>query len=397
MEGWKFKKINETCEIGRGRVINQDELRLNPGIYPVYSSQSFNNGEMGRINSFDFNGEYVTWTTDGAYAGTVFFRQGKFNCTNVCGTLKPKNENEIDLKFLAYLLSTEAKKHVSYVGNPKLMNGVMGEIVLNIPTSLAEQTRIANILSTADEAIAHTQNLIAKYQRIKTGLMQAMLTKGIDEHGNIRSKSTHEFVVKNGVEVPKEWEVVELGEVVKAIDPQPDHRTPNSVLDGIPYLGISDIDDQGNIDIKKCRKVAKRILEEHNRRYSLRIGDIIFGKIGTIGEPKRILKTDGITISANVILLQPIETPSFYFWTLKSEYISTQVKNTIHSTTQPAFGMEKVRTLLVRIPSKTEREKIETIFDKSDLGINSLKKSLQKLQSLKTGLMQDLLSGRVRV
>ena len=90
MKEWKSKKIKDVCFIGRGRVINQDELRLHPGIYPVYSSQSFNKGEMGRIDSYDFEGEYVTWTTDGAYAGTVFFREGKFNCTNVCGTLKPK-------------------------------------------------------------------------------------------------------------------------------------------------------------------------------------------------------------------------------------------------------------------------------------------------------------------
>jgi type I restriction enzyme S subunit len=84
------------------------------------------------------------------------------------------------------------------------------ELLLGLKIQLfteVEQTKIANILSTADEAIAQTEQLIAKYQRIKTGLMQDLLTKGIDEHGNIRNKTTHKFVVKNGVEVPEEWEV----------------------------------------------------------------------------------------------------------------------------------------------------------------------------------------------
>ncbi|TSA28466.1 MAG: restriction endonuclease subunit S, partial [Bacteroidetes bacterium] len=213
LDGWIKKKVKEVCILGRGRVISQDEINANPGNYPVYSSQSFNKGELGRIATFDFEGEHVTWTTDGAYAGTVFYRNGKFNCTNVCGTLKEKNSEQIDLKFLSYLLSTIAKDHVSYVGNPKLMNGIMAEICLNFPEKKSLQSRIAEILSTTDTAIEQTEALIAKYQRIKTGLMQDLLTKGIDEHGNIRSKATHKFVVKNGIEVPEEWEVYSIDEI----------------------------------------------------------------------------------------------------------------------------------------------------------------------------------------
>ena len=85
------------------------------------------------------------------------------------------------------------------------------KLKIDLPEDKSEQTRIAEILSTADKAMAHTEALIAKYQRIKTGLMQDLLTKGIDEHGNIRSKVTHKFVVKNGIEVPEEWDVDSLG------------------------------------------------------------------------------------------------------------------------------------------------------------------------------------------
>lgn len=90
---WQKKKIKELCEIGRGRVISAEEINSYPGEYPVYSSQSYNKGEMGRLDSYEFDGEYVTWTTDGAYAGTVFYRNGKFNCTNVCGTLESKSND----------------------------------------------------------------------------------------------------------------------------------------------------------------------------------------------------------------------------------------------------------------------------------------------------------------
>jgi type I restriction enzyme, S subunit len=211
LEGWKKFKIREICEIGRGRVISAQEIEQHPGIFPVYSSQSTDNGKMGSIDTFDFDGEYVTWTTDGAYAGTVFLRSGKFNCTNVCGTLRAK-ESQVNMAFIAYKLSTLTKAHVSYVGNPKLMNGVMADIELTIPSSKHEQNQIAVICSTVDRAIGQTEALIAKQQRIKTGLMQDLLTRGIDEQGNIRSEQTHRFKDSPLGRIPVEWEIKQVNE-----------------------------------------------------------------------------------------------------------------------------------------------------------------------------------------
>lgn len=99
---WTMPTVGKVCKLGRGRVISNIEISENPGEYPVYSSQTSNNGILGYLSSYDFEGEYATWTTDGANAGRVFFRSGKFNCTNVCGTMTPIR-NDI---FLPYLLST---------------------------------------------------------------------------------------------------------------------------------------------------------------------------------------------------------------------------------------------------------------------------------------------------
>jgi type I restriction enzyme, S subunit len=309
------------------------------------------------------------------------------------------NKEEYNPEFLYYQLKAfegYLKSQTNGSGIPHVDKEIL--LGLNVENfKKPEQTRIAEILTTADEAIEHTEALTAKYQRIKTGLMQDLLTNGIDEKGNIRSKETHKFVVKNGIEVPEEWDVDNLDTLIKAIDAQPNHRTPPSVESGIPYIGISDIDENGNIDLKKCRKVASSVLEEHNRRYKLVDGDIIFGKIGTIGEPKRLKAWNNITISANVILIQPHETPDFIFWVLNSEYIHIQVKNSIHSTSQPAFGMGKIRNLTILIPPKKERELIQKLLNQNEANIFSTKIHLAKLKSLKTGLMQDLLSGKVRV
>ena len=142
----EYKYIQEICNISRGKVYSKQYIQNNKGIYSVYSSQTENNGELGKINSFDLDGEYVTWTTDGAYAGTTFYREGKFSITNVCGLLEIKNKNKINTKYLNYILSNKAKLYVNKsMNNPKLMSNVMENIQIPIP-SLEIQTKIVNIL-----------------------------------------------------------------------------------------------------------------------------------------------------------------------------------------------------------------------------------------------------------
>lgn len=311
----------------------------------------------------------------------------------------PNNEI-IDTEFLFYKLLDLKNKIHKYTGQTTQSN-LSATIVRNfefeIPKEPNEQSQIATILSILDSAIASTEQLIAKYQRIKTGLLHDLLTRGIDEQGNLRSEKTHKFKDSKLGRIPVEWECKPLGEEIFAIDPQPDHRTPALVQNGIPYLGINDIDENGNIDLKSCRKVGRNVLDKQIAAFTINKGDIIFGKIGTIGQPK-VLPTfkNNFTLSANVILIQPKATPEFIYWLLVSEIINRQISNTVHTTSQPAFGMEKIRNLSIIFPKEDERKMISEILQKQECSINKFQQNLSKLQSIKAGLMQDLLSGKVR-
>lgn len=146
-DGVEYKRIDELCIITRGRVMSKDYIRNNVGQYPVYSSQTENNGELGKISTYDFEGEYLTWTTDGANAGSVFYRNGKFSVTNVCGLLKVKVD-EITTKYLYHILSITAPKYVNKgMGNPKLMSNVMARIKVPLPP-LSIQSEIVHILDS---------------------------------------------------------------------------------------------------------------------------------------------------------------------------------------------------------------------------------------------------------
>lgn len=148
---WKVERIKDQFYIGRGRVIGQEALIEN-GKYPVFSSQTENNGCLGYIETFDFYKDLLTWTTDGANAGTVFRRSGKFNCTNVCGTLIPKKKN-LDLNYVVYALQESAthNKRIDTNG-AKIMNNEMAVIHIAFPPK-QEQTAIANYLDEKTQKI----------------------------------------------------------------------------------------------------------------------------------------------------------------------------------------------------------------------------------------------------
>jgi type I restriction enzyme S subunit len=170
---WKTVKIGEIFDVTRGYVLSASELREdadNEYYYPVYSSQTKNNGLMGYYNEFLYENA-ITWTTDGANAGFVKYRKGKFYCTNVCGVLlssKIKANN-----YIAEKLNSISKYHVSYVGNPKLMNNVMSEISIAIPGE-EEQQYFSDLFELIDNKITVTENILKRLNDLKSFFLQQM-------------------------------------------------------------------------------------------------------------------------------------------------------------------------------------------------------------------------------
>jgi type I restriction enzyme S subunit len=140
-KSWEVKRVKDIFDVERGRPIAQTEL-IDEGLYPVYSSQTENNGCLGYINSYDYDITCLTWTTDGVNAGTVFLRNGKFNCTNICGILKLKYKID-SLKYLLYSVqsSTKHNKRIDTNG-AKIMSNEMKIIPIVLP-SKEEQIKIA--------------------------------------------------------------------------------------------------------------------------------------------------------------------------------------------------------------------------------------------------------------
>ena len=175
-EAWEQRKVSELFRVTRGYVLaatQTNTTKTDEKPYPVYSSQTKDKGLMGYYKDYLYE-DAITWTTDGANAGTVNYRAGKFYCTNVCGVLL---SNEVKAnQMIAEALNNVAKGYVSYVGNPKLMNNVMADIVIQIPTQAEEREMLSSLFASLDHLITLHQCKCDKYSNIKKGMMSNLLT-----------------------------------------------------------------------------------------------------------------------------------------------------------------------------------------------------------------------------
>ena len=172
-EPWEQRKIRELFTVTRGQVLAATKTKdkeTNNFIYPVYSSQTKNNGLMGFYDQYLFENA-ITWTTDGANAGTVNFRKGKFYSTNVNGVLL--SDKGFANKAISEIINKIAWKHVSKVGNPKLMNNVMSEITVTIPF-VEEQNKLSLLFEQLDDTIDLHKCMLDKLLELKLVFLRKM-------------------------------------------------------------------------------------------------------------------------------------------------------------------------------------------------------------------------------
>ena len=269
-----------------------------------------------------------------------------------------------------------------------------------VPAKTAEQSKIAEVLSTVDRAIKQTETLIAKQQRIKTGLMQDLLTRGIDEHGNLRSEQTHEFKDSPLGRIPVEWEVRSLRQCVRADAPicygilMPGQGVDN----GVPVIKVKDI--VGGRIVQDNLLLTDRRIDRQYRRSRLRSGDLVITIRGTTGRLAVVPpELDGANITQDTarVRLSDYHSARFCFYCLQSE--SAQGQIALHTIGQAVKGINigDVKRLLLGMPSLHEQERLANRFEGLEKTTYATSRALAKLKSTKTGLMQDLLTGNRRV
>lgn len=276
----------------------------------------------------------------------------------------------------------------------------LNKIQFNYPKSIKEQEKIAEVLSAIDRAIAQTEAIIAKQQRIKTGLMQDLLTKGIDENGNIRSETTHEFKDSEIGRIPVEWDVLTLDKVADILDPNPSHRNPIYIEYGYPFISTVEFIAPDKIEINTPRRVSESTVLEQEKRCFFSPNSIAFSRKGTIGKT-RILPSGirfALLDSLCVINAKKGTNSHFIYQMLRSHPLKQQIDSATMGVALPQMSIGRVRTLLIPVPNN-EQEQSTIVNQISLISMREIQlwNELTKINRVKTGLMQDLLTGKVRV
>ena len=268
--------------------------------------------------------------------------------------------------------------------------------------SIEEQKIIAEILSTIDRSIKQTEVLISKQRRIKTGLMQDLLSRGIDQNGSVRSEKTHQFKDSPLGRIPVEWEVKRLNEITTKIADR-DHTTPEYVEDGVLIVSPMAFYDDECINFELCPKITKKAHEINNKKTDCKIGDIILHRIGAGLGRVRLVSEDqpDYSILHSLALIRPNQAlikTSFLKWAFRSFELQMQMGLGTQSIGVPDLGLDKIASLIFKFPKLLEEQvRIITLLDHNQTNINQLVLEVKKLRSLKAALMQDLLIGKKRV
>ena len=355
-DGVEYKQIKDIAEINRGIIISKKYIEENKGDYPVYSSQTENNGELGRINNYAYDGEYLTWTTDGANAGSVFYRNEKFNITNVCGLIKITEDNVIT-KFVYYILHIYAPKYVNRgMGNCKLMSNVMESISIPIPP-IEVQKEIVRILDT----FTKYQDLLNRELELRKKQYEYYRDKLLTFGDEVEYKTVGDvgLVTKlAGFEFTKYVTYSNKGKIIALRGLNVKNGRLN--LDEVKYIDESDL-----------TKLT---------RSKLYIDDMLFTYVGTIGEVALIDENDKYYLAPNVALLRfdtKLILPKFMIYYFQSKiFFNTQINKLLQSSSMKNIPMEKIRKFLVPIPPLEEQERIVKILDQFDTLCNDITNGL---------------------
>jgi type I restriction enzyme S subunit len=329
-------------------------------------------------------------------------------CTNQgCKSFNIKEE--YNSEFVYYNLNFNVNK-IKTIGEgttfAEISKTALGKVEILFLENKEEQEKIAEVLSTIDRAIAQTEAIIAKQQRIKTGLMQDLLTKGIDEYGNIRSEATHEFRDSAIGRIPVEWEVISLGEIVRnhggKLQTGPFGSQLHSyeyVDNGIPVVMPQDINNSG-ISTSEIVHITESKAEDLGRHRMI-AGDLVFARRGDLSRCTVIQPHQkGWICGTGCLLLRVPSGVLLSQWACEMyryHIVQVQVGVQAVGSTMVNLNTGILANLLIPLPKYEEQRQIANRFQSLEKDYTNLLARKQKLNVVKTGLMQDLLTGKVRV
>lgn len=396
MKGWKEVRIGDIFEIkasGDLQEANYSPCRTDHARWAIYANSLENKGLYGYTSQPRFRGNAVTITGRGE-VGHAEFRDEDFDAIVRLLVLLPKVD--VDCRYITYYINSFVHFPKESTGVPQLTAPKVKRIKINLPQLKAEQTAIANILSKVDEAITSVQNSIAAAERLKKSLMQNLLTGKMKPDGTFRTPEEFYIDEKLG-KVPIGWEVKKLKDIAQIQRGKFGHRPRNDerFYNGdFPFVQTGDV-VESVFFLKGASQSLNALGASVSRSFPVNtIIMTIAANIGFVALTRYEVFFPDSLIGINA--KEDVINPSYLLLHLM------RYKNILDAqateSAQKNINYSNLRPLPILFPTKKEEQlqitnKVIAIFSE----IDSKKTKIKILEQLKKSLMQNLLTGKIKL
>jgi type I restriction enzyme S subunit len=383
--------------------VSSDERALRGGPVPYYGA----NGLQGWIDRKLFDEPLVLMAEDGGNFDDFASRPIAYR---IVGPSWVNNHAHVlratagvDQSFLFWsLVQRDVRRYIAGGTRSKLTQAELRSIQIDLPP-LREQQRIAEILDTLDEAIRKTEEVIAKLQQVKQGLLHDLLTRGIDDHGELRDPDRHPEQFKDSElgRVPRDWAVrclADVADVRSGIAKNSGRVLANSVQ--VHYLRVANVQD-GYLDLREMSTIA--VPRSQLERYRVLPGDVLMNEGGDLDKLGRGALWRGELAECvhqnHVFVVRPrpeLDARFLDAWTggwSARRYFLIAGKQT---TNLASINKTSLGGLPMPVPGLPEQARIIAVLEQHAVRDASARHELAKYRTLRSGVMDDLLTGRVR-
>jgi len=378
---WEVVKLGDILTLEYGKGLPENER--SKGDYPVFGS----NGIVGYHEQFLVKGPGIVVGRKGTI-GVVTWVDSDFWPIDTTYFVKTKNEN-VFLKWLFFKLK---QSNLPRLSQSDVVPGLKRELVYHITISLpplSEQRRIAEVLGTVDSAIQKVGGAIESTERLKKGLMQRLLTKGI---GHDRFKESEVG------RIPEEWGAMRLGDVLELCQ-----YGLSVKMDETGKYPIIKMDDIVN-GVVVPDKVKYIDLDENTfNNFKLEKGDILFNRTNSyelVGRTGIFLLRGDYVFASYLIRLKPKkEIIDSHFLTFYMVFSNNKIRQQLatRAVHQANINATNLQNFQIPLPPLPEQRRIAEILSAADKKLELERRRKEKLSRVKKGLMNDLLTGNKRV
>lgn len=391
-DGSHFSPATEPFGLPIATVKNMRSREIDVSSCRLISEVEFN--ELAEGNCLPLIGD-VLFSKDGTIGKTFVYSQINRIVLLSSIAIIRLNQNKLNSEYCTqYLQSSMFYKQLENAKSGSAIRRVVLKDIkqLELPTPpLPEQQKIAAILSSVDEVIEKTQAQIDKLKDLKTGMMQELFTKGIGHT---------EFKDSLVGSIPVEWEVVQISELcsdvvdcVNKTAPVVDYKTPYKMIRTTNVR-------HGRVDTENVRYVARETYETWTRRLQPEKGDLIFTREAPVGECGVLEDSRGVFLGQRTMMYRAnrqLTSSRFLMYSLMSNYGKQQLEDFSGGSTVAHMRVPDCNKILIKTPSIEEQNRIVNSINSIDVSIQNKERKLEKTTDTKKALMQDLLTGKVRV